>query len=392
MGQSLPRRPGKATVLVCLHGSHAGWPRILHRFRERGWRLLDPRYGGGVDVLDRFAVQGAIVDELPDSPLVRRLRRLRCPVVRMGSLPHPLDARVPALVPDLARAGGMAAEHFFERGFKHVGYVGFDPWSDKRALYEGLDARATALGCTCHLLRWKSEEGGSTWESKYRHRQPLLAEWLRSIPRPVGLLGFVDGFAATLCCMCQDSGLAVPEDVAVMGYGNILPTSEGSVPTLSSIVPDDPGLADAAVDVLGQLMQGRTLPQTTVRIAPLSIVTRESTDTLAVSNRHVAMALRYLWNHLALDLSVEQIAQAVGVSCRTLERDFRGGLGRGIVAELRRKRLEQLKLLLRTTDTKIADLAPQVGFRSSQYLHRAFRAAFGQTPRRYRAANRVQDD
>jgi len=41
-------------------------------------------------------------------------------------------------------------------------------------------------------------------------------------------------------------------------------------------------------------------------------------------------------------------------------------------------------MLLRTSDRPIADLAPLVGFKSTDYLHRTFRRAFGITPRRYR--------
>jgi len=385
---AIDRRRERPPVLVSLSGYHMGWPRIVERFRERGWRLVDPRYRG-VDPLSGVVPQGAIVDSLPTAPLVRRLLKMGCPVVRIGNAPHPKDSIVPAVMPDWGAMGRLGADHFASRGFKHLGFVGFQPWDNvtrQKILHDGFRARAKELGCECRLLRWKTGEAGDTAESKYRHRRALLAEWLKSVPKPVGLLGFVDGFAAKLCCMCQDVGLAVPEEVAVLGVGNILPACEGSIPTLSSIVLDDVGVAEAAVRMLARLMQGKTLPETTVRIPPLRIVTRESTDLLAVGNLDVARALRYMWDHLDLDLSVDRIAREIGVSRRTLEREFRKHLGRSVNVELRRKRLEQLKLLLRTTDTNITDLAPLVGFRSTQYLHRAFRAAFGMSPKQYRNA------
>ena len=85
-----------------------------------------------------------------------------------------------------------------------------------------------------------------------------------------------------------------------------------------------------------------------------------------------------------MDLTVGQIAREVGLSSRQLARHFQRALGRGVTEELLRKRLEEAKRLLRATDLPIADLAPRVGFRSTTYLHRTFRQAFGLTPAQYR--------
>ena len=187
-----------------------------------------------------------------------------------------------------------------------------------------------------------------------------------------------------LCSMCTDVGLAVPEDVAVLGVGNVLGVCECNLPTLSSIDLDAAGVAETAVGMLDTLLQGCSIRQTTVKITPLGVVVRESTDVLAVPDRVVARALRHMWDHLEQNLGVADVAQAVGVSRRMLERQFRCALGRSVNEELRRKRLEQLQVLLRTTDTPIAKLAPLVGFQSVQYLHRAFRKAFRLSPRTYR--------
>ena len=105
---------------------------------------------------------------------------------------------------------------------------------------------------------------------------------------------------------------------------------------------------------------------------------------LATPDRKVAAALRYMWDHLDLDLSVEQIVAEVGLSRRQLTRRFRNALGRTFTEELLRKRLEEAKHLLRSTDLPIADLAPLVGFHSTTYLHRTFRKAFSLTPAQYR--------
>ena len=308
------------------------------------------------------------------------------PVVRFGVAPHPKDRLVPVVMHDRAAMGRLAADHFFERGFRHVGFVGFDPWGPNKVIYDGLEARATELGCECHLTRFSSGTG-ATHDKRYRLRQRQVADWVRSVSQPMGVLGFVDGQAGLLCRMCADSGIAVPDEVAVLGIGNFPLAGELARPKLSSIVPDYDRKAEVGVHMLQQLMRGETLPETTVEIPPAGVVVRESTDVLATPDRDVAVALRYMWEHFDMDLSVGDVARKVGLPERTLTRRFRQAIGRSIIQELRRKRLEEAKRLLRTTDRSIADIAAEVGFRSDDYLYRTFKRVFGITPRRYRLAS-----
>ena len=105
-------------------------------------------------------------------------------------------------------------------------------------------------------------------------------------------------------------------------------------------------------------------------IPPKGVVERETTDVLATPDPHVAAALRYMWDHLDLDLSVDDIAREVGVARRTLDRLFHTHLHRGVNAELRRKRLEVFRDLLISTELPIAELAPMVGFGTMVHLQR----------------------
>ena len=110
---------------------------------------------------------------------------------------------------------------------------------------------------------------------------------------------------------------------------------------------------------------------------------------LATPDRDVAAALRYMWAHLERDLSVVDVAREVGMSSRQLARHFQAALGRTVSEEFLRKRLVEAKRLLRSTDYRIADLAPLVGFRSTSYLHSSFQKAFSMTPAKYRRARKT---
>ncbi len=114
------------------------------------------------------------------------------------------------------------------------------------------------------------------------------------------------------------------------------------------------------------------------------MVCRQSTDVLAVSDPIVAKALRFIWNNLELQLSIEEIALEVGVSRSILDHAFKRSLGRTPNAERQRKRLENCAELLRSTDLNISEIGEQVGLVSIPYLHTTFKAEFGMTPREFR--------
>jgi|APSaa5957512622_1039677.scaffolds.fasta_scaffold05324_4 LacI family transcriptional regulator len=392
--QVQPDRQDRPAILLVPSGAHSEVEaRLLERSRQLGWNLVDNVRRGELWP-PHVDPQGAIVFA-PIGDDLDQLMKRGCPTVRVGRAPHPNDPQVPAAVPDRSAAGRMAAEHFGERSFRHVGFVGFsvvdgDPiqWP----LFDGLRSRATDLGCTCHLLSLPPgiTRGVVSEPEKYRRRLGWFADQIREIPKPVGLFVLSDGFACTLCCMCEDLGLVVPRDVAILGLENNELQCERTMPPVSSIALDDVAQADAVVQLLQQLMAGEPIAQPTVMIPPLGVVARESTDTVGTLDPRVSAAVHYMWDHLDLDLSVDDIARAVGVNRRTLERAFQTHLLRGVNAELCRKRLEVFRELLVETDAPIAELAPRAGYRTMVHLQRSFHHAYGMSPRAFRAQEKAK--
>ena len=78
------------------------------------------------------------------------------------------------------------------------------------------------------------------------------------------------------------------------------------------------------------------------------------------------------------------IADMVGLSTSQLQRRFKTALGRSVVQELLRKRLDEARHLLRASNLPIADIGPKLAFHSDSYLYRSFRKQFGMTPAQYR--------
>lgn len=359
--------------------------RFLSLCHERKWLPVNlAAYGRYLPV--HLVPQGAIVSGRPDDPLIRELLRLGCPIVRITGYPGDRGSRqIPVVVlGGLEAEGRVAAEHFHERGFHHVGYVGNKPWGDAKALYDAFKARAAELGMRCHLLRLGV--GAQGHQANERWRQAAFTKWIRAVPKPLGLLAHGDCQGIKLIGWCVDAGVVVPRDVAVLGRGNVEANCENAVVRLSSVAVDYAGAGEATVRLLEKMIKGDPVPdqETTVVIPPLGVATRESTDVLASRDPVVAQALEFMWRNLARDLGVGDIACEVGVSRRVLERAFRLDLNRGVNQELQRRRIEVGRELLLTTLDPVSDLARALGFNSVNYFVRAFHKAVGVSPARYR--------
>ncbi len=372
-------RRGRRTIALTAQPDSA----LCAEAHARGWRLVHLEHFGGA-LPGGLAIHGALIDVPIDDPRAAEMLPLCPAVVRLGTAPSAGDRRAPAVLCDLAAEGRLAAEHFAERGFRHVSYIGSRPMQVLAALFESFRDRATALKMTCHLHQVAIGSSGDRPAADAARKQRAFTDWLRGVPKPMGLLAPTDGRAVRYALWAAGAGFNLPADVAVLGRGNDVGICESMTPTLSSIDPDAGARTYAACELLARLMAGEPPPSEPIVVPPAGIAERESTHQLAVPDRDVAAALRHLWDHLDENLSVDDVALEVGVARRTLERAFRRHLGRGINDELRRKRLEELCRLLRATDRPVADLAPAVGFRNLANLYKAFHAAYGMTPRKFR--------
>jgi len=123
-----------------------------------------------------------------------------------------------------------------------------------------------------------------------------------------------------------------------------------------------------------------------VRVRPKGVVTRVSTDVIAVSDARVARALRYIAEHYPdAGLSVEVVARAVGMSRRNLERSFRHETGRTIHEHIINVRMrEASRLLAASPRTRTSDIAALVGLAEERTFFRVFRRHFGMSPKAHR--------
>jgi LacI family transcriptional regulator len=297
---------------------------------------------------------------------------------------NPLS-RLSEICPDSLKAGRSAAEHLLERGFRSFAFVGVCgklPWSIQRG--EGFAKRLHEAGFECNHFPVPKAVRDQRWGRE----QAILATWMQKLPRPVGVLACDDDRGRQVLEACQAAGLHVPEDAAVVGVDNDELFCELSDPTLSSVALDTERAGYDAAALLDDLMSGRVKEPRRILVDPIRVVTRRSTDTHATEDRNLALAVRFIQENVAHPIGVNDVAEHLDCSRRTLEMRFQQILGRSINGEIQQIRIERAKYLLAETDFSMIKIAETVGFGSSNYMIRLFRRMVGQTPVEYR--NQVQ--
>jgi transcriptional regulator GlxA family with amidase domain len=102
---------------------------------------------------------------------------------------------------------------------------------------------------------------------------------------------------------------------------------------------------------------------------------------VGVVDEKLLKVLKAMEAHLEKPLSRERLAGLAGVSLRQLERSSRTHLGRGVHQHYLALRLARSRQLLRETSLSVVEVALATGFASASQFARAFRRAFGSSPR-----------
>lgn len=279
----------------------------------------------------------------------------------------------------IARA---AVEHLAERGFRRLAFCGDSRFNWSKWRSEHFEMWARDAGCTTWVYDSPpSTSPESSWDREHRS----LAKWIARLPRPIGIMAAYDIRGQQLLDVCRDLGIAVPEEMAVVGVDNDHLICELCQPPLSSVVPNTHETGYKAAELLDQLMHGQPIRETTYRIKPLGVNTRRSSDILAIEDRDIATALRFIREYACDGIQVSDLLREVPLSRRVLESRFARVLGRTPHQEILRVKLERVKRLLGETNLPLKAIARRTGFSSEDYLSVAFKRAENVPPGEYRA-------
>lgn len=320
-----------------------------------------------------------IISRITTRAMVEDARRLKIPLIDLTdrhetSAPHQVWS-------DDGAIAKLGADHLLERGFQNFGFCGFsqEVWSDRRR-----DRFVEAVG----RKGWECKTYESPWFGRDAHpweqEQQQIMAWLRSLPKPAGIMACNDYRAQHVLDACGRLDLAVPEEIAVIGVDDEEELCELCEPPLSSVVPNAEMVGYQAAELLDRLMSGGDDRESRLEIAPIAVVTRQSTDVLAIDDPEIAAAVRYIRENACRGAKVEDILDDVPISRSILERRFRKYLGHSPQALIRQTRLKRVKQLLVDTDFTLAKISTLAGFRHQEHMCVLFKKEIGDSPGAYR--------
>ncbi|MER7729140.1 DNA-binding transcriptional regulator [Streptomyces sp. NPDC096323] len=347
--------------------AHPGWSMYLaeHSRHETDFSWLEDWHGHGV------------LARIENEETASFIRRLGLPTVDLSAAR--LLPELPGVETDDGTIARLAVQHFEERGLRHFAYCGDERfgWSLKRGAR--FEEHVRERGCTPRVFRMKP----SGMRAADRE---LLARWLTDLPKPVGVFACYDITGQEVLEACKLAGLAVPDSVAVIGVDNDELVGNLTTPALSSIEPDTTRTGYLAAELLDRLMRGDDLEPGLRLIAPTRLVTRQSSDILAVQDPLVAEALRFIRDRSDQALAVAAVLRHVGLSRRALDQRFLRSLRRTVHGEIVRVRVGHIAELLSSTDWTLQQIAQRLGFSHCEYMSVVFKKHTGTSPGQYRRA------
>lgn len=365
---------------------------------HRGWTLYVSLGHMEKSVPNPTSWRGrGIIAQIRSPGMERRIRETGLPFVA-SSLSHSESSRrgerVAEIRSDSEAIARFAAEHFIDRGLRSFGFCGFTGcfWSASREEAFARLLNRQAFHCSIHriwLTDWMQQRN---WIELWEKAEPALQQWLNSLPKPVGILACNDSCGREILQVCTTAGLAVPDDVSVVGVDNDELICSLSKPPLSSIALGFEKAGYEAAEILAQMMSRWPKGTRRVLVEPTQIVVRRSSDTFAHEDPVVARALRYIWDHVGDGIGVSDVVQGVNVSRRTLELRFRRGVGHSIFCEIQRCRLKCAEQFLLETDLPVYKVAVLAGFVSFKSFLRAFHQTEGMSPQEFRSHLRSRAD
>lgn len=317
-----------------------------------------------------WGATGAIVLGM-NGDWVREVLTWKVPAVVFNS---PFRRRLPRVVclqRDQENVGKTAAEYFLDRHYESFAFVGSSqPAEWSRLRRDGFVRRLRA-----------AKRGAAVCESAAD--LGALRSFLESLPNGTALFAANDPAAQRVLGLCLETGITVPERLAVLGVDDDRVICEAMTPQLSSISLDGVQSGRLAAQLLDELMCGRRVDPVLKLDFP-RVVTRQSTDTNRIGDPVVSKVLARVTEDLSKPLRLSAIAAELGCSVRTLELKSQKVFGCTLKEKVNRIRLNGAVRLLSNSSLSVQAVAERCGFCGASHLGRKIKAAFGYPPSVFR--------
>ncbi len=287
----------------------------------------------------------------------------------------------PVILGDGKSIGEMAAVHFIRMGFQYFGCYVLEnhiPMQERAASFTDTVARS---GFSVSHFHKPMPKNLSLWNGELN----LLADWLKSLPKPISIMAGDDILSVNILMACRIAELLIPQQVAVIGVNNTKTICETQIPKISSVALGYHKAGFEAAKLLDELISGKTKPaRQTIFIEPTHVVKRRSSDYMAIDDPEVAKAMSFIYQSPAKLMQVVDVVEQTGLSQTMLQKKFKKAVGCTISHEIKRVCANKIADMLLNSNMTISEIALLIGFSDPDHISRYFRQVKGITPSAYR--------
>ncbi len=337
-----------------------------------------------VDAIRTWQPTG-IIAHLGTEKLVATFRTWGVPIVNVSNATRKNDP--PHVGIDDHAVGAMAGRHLIEKGLKQFAFCGDLSRGYACDRRDGFRDQVLDAGYPYLEFPWPTDS--RKFADGVRNMvdtdvEAVFREWFDSLPKPIGILVYQDYLGFSLCEVCRQAGIAVPEQIALVGVDDDEMACDFAYPPISSVRSPLEMVGFEAARLLDDLLHGVAPPDQAILFAPSAVTERQSTDITATDDPLLSAALRFIRTNADRPIQVDDVLDEVVVSRRTLENKFKVLLNRTPLAEIHRVHVEQAKRLLTETQLPIPRVAESSGFSSTAQMNTVFRRLVSTSPSDYR--------
>ena len=355
-------------------------------WRLRIWESTMDNLRDFIAEVNGGTINGIISCEMEDSQVAGTLEKSNIPLVVVGTreicIPH-RKSGVAFVTHDERALGAAAARHFLSLGkFSSCGFVHFKEPSYQflsRLREEGF-ANVINKASGLEVLQFHAPD-----DLESDHAE--LVRWLVCLPKPTCVLAAFDKRAAEVIHACDDSNVAIPDQIRILGIDNDEFTCQSTTPQLSSVETDCEKEGYLAAARLNALMRGKhrnAKRESIICHTKCDVVPRGSTKVLTPGRELVRRAKEYIDANADRMVSVDEVATFLHASKCLLHLRFREHAKNTIQATINEARINCVKRRLASSKQTIEAITAACEFQNANYLKTLFKKMTGMTMREWR--------
>ena len=289
---------------------------------------------------------------------------------------------IPSVFPDMKAAGEIATKHLIDRGYRNI--VNIDNINDSasKAFFDGVKSvlKDYKVPERRYLVVREVSEDSKEW-LKFCDD---IDEWAKEWQAPMAVCTSMSHLGFKISRRILENGFRIPEDVAVICGFNEHAFCESHTPLISSVDMSMEENGYIAASLLDKQFKNEEIAEHRILVPPVGLVARESTDTFAIQDKNLKIAMRFIADNINNNINVADVVASVSISRRNLELKFSTIIGHTIIDEINRLRIITLKRLLIESDEPLNVLYKQIGFSSPKHMRRVFKRYTESSPTKYR--------